>query len=163
MLADSGGNAARKATNMAEKTSLTLMSGERIVMSSDGDTLILTNMRIRLSAKNSGNSKLVSITLDAVAACGLATRSYPILLLLGLCAVLSGLTQHNESQLALIGIGALLLLAYFPSRNAVMTIASSGKPEIIVPASGIGRDAIIEFIDALEVEKIRFLGRNRAP
>ncbi len=146
---------------MAQKTSLALITGERIIMSSDNDMLILTNMRVRLNAKNSGNSKLISITLDAVAACGLATRSYPILLLLGLCAVLAGLTQHNESQLVLIIVGVLLVLSYFPSRSAVMTIASSGKSEIIIPAKGMGRDAIIEFIDALEAEKVRFIDRTQ--
>jgi len=55
-----------------------LVPGEQVVLRSDEDTLVLTTKRVRYDAVVLGRSKFISITLDSVASCGLATRSYPL-------------------------------------------------------------------------------------
>ncbi len=145
---------------MATKSKITLLAGERVVMSSDADTLTLTNMRVRLDSEASGRSRLVAMVLDAVASCGLVTRSHPFLLLIGALAVVGALTQQGNNQLALFAIGAILVVVYFATRSAVLTITSVGGSEIVVPIRGMGRNQIVEFIDALEKEKLEFLAHR---
>src|SRR5258706_16288116 len=95
---------------------ISLLPNERVIMASDQDTLILTNMRVRLNDATN-NSRLVTIVLDAVASCGLATQSEPMLIALGVIAIFGALTQSGNAQMAFFVIGAILIFIYWATRS----------------------------------------------
>lgn len=133
----------------------TLLPGEKVLMSSDGGLLTLTNFRVRLDAKGRGVSKYLSITLDAVASCGVIKSARPSLLLLAAVSAIGGLVG-NDSDLHMVlwVFAGLLVLAYLATRTAMLTISSNGGESIALPAKGLGRERIIEFTDAVDSAKL---------
>jgi hypothetical protein len=134
-----------------------LLPSEKVVMTSDNETLTLTNFRVRYNAQEFGSSSLVSMTLGAVASCGLITKSFPILLILAGFTLLAGfvIDDGNKEKLYIaIGVALALTFIYFITRRAVISITSSGSQAIVVPAKGMKRPDIVKFIDAVEREKL---------
>lgn len=113
---------------------LALLPGEQIVSSSDNDVLVLTTERVRYNSAVWGRANLISITLDAVASCGIVTRSYPLLLILtaiaSIAAVASIFTFGETMFVSLLTVAGALVVGYFLSRRAVISIASSGGEAI---------------------------------
>jgi hypothetical protein len=148
------------------KKELTLLSGEKIIMNSDGNTLTLTNKRIRYNSNTFGNSTYLSITLDSVASCGLVTLSHPILMILLAISIITGIflyIQNSNSQgtaMLLFGVGFIFLILYLGSRRMVISIASNGGDKILIPVSSMSHASIIAFLDEVEQEKIRFINLN---
>ncbi len=124
-------------------------------MSSDNDILTLTTKRVRYDSVVFGSSIFISITLDSVASCSLATKSYPILLLLGALALIGAFSQSGDAHWWFLVAAAVLAVAYFLTRRAVISIASNGGQTILVPAQGMSRNSIIEFLEAVEREKLK--------
>ena len=143
-----------------DTSTISLLPNERVVMASDQDTLILTNMRVRLNDRT-GNERLVTIVLDAVASCSFATQSQPYLIVFAILAILGALALRGNTQIALFAIGAISIGSYWATRRPVLSITSSGGTEIAVPTKSMPRAAVIEFIDAVEKEKLSFLARLR--
>ena len=134
---------------------IALLPGEQIVLSSDNDILTLTNKRVRYDSIIWGKSNLIGITLSSVASCGLITRSFPLLLALAVVAILAGVSQRGDNMWGLFFVAAVLAVAYFVTRRAVISVASNGGQEILVPAKGMNREAIVKFIEAVEREKLK--------
>lgn len=134
-----------------------LLDGEQIVMSSDKDTLILTNKRIQYDSVALGGSKFISITLDSVASCGLIMKSYPALILIGALALVIALSQTGQDHWTSLILATVFFFAYFFSRQSVLSIASKGGDKIVVPAKSMKRSAITEFLNAVEREKIHYM------
>lgn len=134
---------------------ISLLPGEQIVMSSDKDILTLTTTRVRYDSSSFGSSGLIGITLDSVASCGLVTRSFPILLLICAITLIGAFTQRGDAQVMLIIAAVVLVVVYFLTRRTVITIASNGGQTIRVPSKGMSRKSIIEFIEAIEREKLK--------
>lgn len=139
------------------------VQGERVLLESSGKVLTLTSHRVRYEAKASGHSKVIGITLDAVASCGLVTRSYPVLLAIAGLAGIGGLVSRNgSSNGSLLFVAAVILvLAYFITRSAVIEVASAGE-RIRVSAKGMSRESLMEFIDNVEAAKLRFVTNTTA-
>jgi len=139
------------------KTPIHLLPNEHVVLASDNDTLLLTNKRVRYNSSQTGASLFLSITLDSVASCGLVTRSYTLLLVLAAAAGIGAYTQRADSQTMaiLFAVALILVLSYYSTRGAVISVASNGGQTILVPAKGMSRSSIIDFLDALELEKLR--------
>ena len=156
-----------------------LLPGELVVLSSfdnlslsNTEVLTLTNKRVRYDSRRLGQSSLISITLGSVASCSLITKSYPFLLILAVLAVLiavvlAGISQDIGNWWTLIFIGnwwdlwwdlifiaAIFVVVYFVTRKTVISVASNGGQEISMSAKGMNRKAIIEFIEAIEREKL---------
>lgn len=137
---------------------LALLRGERIVLEFGKGVLVLTNQRVRLDEGSSGNRRMVSITLGAVASCGIVATSYPWLvgasglLLLGGLGMLVGAKETSGAAGFFIG-GALALMIYLATRKSVLSIASAGEA-IIIPVTGGTRAALVDFVDAVEREKL---------
>ena len=51
--------------------------------------------------------------------------------------------------------GIVLVVAYFLTRRAVISVASNGGQSILVPIKGMKRDAVVAFIEAVEREKLK--------
>jgi len=133
---------------------------EKTILQDSTGVLTLTTHRVRLEAKSAGQSKVLSITLDAVASCGLITKSYPGLLVLAvLVAVLGYATSRalsaSYSEALYIG-AAVLVLAYFGTRSAVLSVGSASE-SITVPTGSLSRDKLVEFIDAVDDAKLAFI------
>jgi len=140
-----------------------LLQGERVLMESSGKLLTLTSHRVRYETKQAGRSKVISITLDAVASCGLVTRSYPALLGLAVLAVLAGvfsLSRSSDGALLLFIGAAILVVVYLVTRSAMIEVASSAG-RVLVRARGMSHESLMEFIDQVDAAKLAFL-RSRA-
>jgi hypothetical protein len=142
---------------MAASQGQQLLPGERIVSSTD--LITLTNYRVFRDSGGSGQTRYVSITLDAVSSCGLITSSQPVLLILGLIAVISGIAAPGDAQAALIITGAVLIIMYFATLSAVVAICSTGGERITVPAKASQRPLLMTLVNAIDREKLAALGR----
>jgi len=58
----------------------------------------------------------------------------------------------------MLSIALAFVMGYLATRVAMLTISSTGGENIAVAAKGIGREHIIEFIDAVDSEKLAFMG-----
>lgn len=136
-------------------TKISLLPDESVVMSSDQDILTLTTRRVRYDSAAPGSSNFISITLNSVASCGLITKSYAFLPVLGTAVALFGVFQRGSEQIAALAFAGVLIVAYFLTRKAVISIASNGGQTILVPAKGMNRKTIVEFLEAIEREKLK--------
>lgn len=143
---------------MTDQPSVKLLPGERVLIEDIDGMLILTTRRVRFSQRGRGQSIFTSITLDAVASCGLTTVSYPRLLLLAILVILGAIwygnmSNQNSGLASMIAfVGVVLIGLYFSSRKGVLKIASAGDA-ITVKSKGISREKLIEFIETLEQAK----------
>lgn len=134
---------------------INLLPGEKIVTSSDNGILILTTKRVRYDSVVWGKSHLVSITLSSVASCGLATMSFPVLLLLAAIAAGYAIVLQGDAFALSLGASIVGVVTYFLTRRVVISIASNGGQNIMVPIKGMKREAAVGFIDAVEAEKLK--------
>ncbi|MCF8057245.1 MAG: hypothetical protein K9K37_11490 [Desulfocapsa sp.] len=65
------------------------------------------------------------------------------------------MTQHCDAQGVFLVAAAVLAVAYFLTRRAVISIASNGGETILVPAKGMSRSSIVEFLEAVERKKLK--------
>src|SRR5665811_706901 len=103
------------------------LSGEKSLLTSDNGVLTLSNYRVKYDAQAKGSSKFMTITLDAVASCGLVTQSKPILLVIAaICAAIGAVVQHDRGALfGLLFLALCFVVAYFLTRSGVITISSN--------------------------------------
>jgi hypothetical protein len=134
---------------------LVLIPGEQVILTSDNDVLVLTNKRVRYDSIVWGRSNLIAITLDSVASCGIITKSYPLLLVIAAIAILAGFIQRGDNVWGASLIAGVLVVVYFLTRKAVLSVASNGGQNISVPTKGMSREAVVKFIEALEREKLK--------
>lgn len=130
--------------------------GESVLLEAFGGVLVLTSHRVRLDDRARGGSRFISVTLDAVASCGIVTRTNPILVALGLGFALAAMLSTRESgaiALALLFAGVLCLACYLATRRAILAIGSAGET-IAVPIRGVGREPLMAFVNALEQAKL---------
>lgn len=139
-----------------------MFTGEQVLLETRGGALRLTTHRVRLDLQGGGHSRAVSMTLDAVASCGLVTRSYPVLLALALIsALLGGFLTLRISGVGFVflGLAVVLLAGYFIARSSILEIKSAGD-KIQVHLAGSRAD-VVSFIDAVENAKLTTLDRGR--
>lgn len=134
-----------------------LLPGERVV--SSNELLTLTNYRVFRDAGGAGQSRYVSITLDAVSSCGLVTNSQPLLLILGIMAAIVGVAASGDAQAPLLIAGVVLIVLYFVTLSAVLAICSTGGERITVPAKAGQRALLMTLVNAVDREKLAALGR----
>jgi hypothetical protein len=130
--------------------------GESTVLEAFNGTLVLTTHRVRLDNRSSGESQLISMTLDAVASSGVVTRSSPWLLVLALAfgvAAIIGAKEGGTIAPVLFFTGALCVVAYFATRRAILAISSAGET-IAVPIRGAALERLVAFVNALEQAKL---------
>ncbi len=137
-----------------------LLPGEKVLMSSDRDILTLTNYRVCLNQAAKGASNYISIALDCVASCGLVTKANPLLLVIAAICGIIGITQSQDNIRYGLLFGALILvIIYFVTRSAVIVISSNGGEKIIAPVKGMSRKNILEFLEAVEEARFKFIGK----
>ena len=148
--------------SMANQSNIKLLPGERVLIEDIDGMLVLTTHRVRFSQQGRGQSIFTSITLDAVASCGLTTVSYPRLLLLAVLVILGAIwygnaSSQNSGLASMIAfVGVVLIALYFSTRKGVLKIASAGDA-ISVKSKGISREKLVEFIETVEQAKVQRL------
>jgi hypothetical protein len=138
---------------MSEKEKIALLPGEHIVLRSNFDNLVLTNYRLRYDVEKFGGSVFIGITLNSLSSCGLVTKSSPVLLLLAGLSLLASFVAKDNGSVA-VGIAVVLAVAYFLTRRSVISLAPNGGQPIVVPTSGMSRNDIVNFLEAVEREKL---------
>lgn len=142
---------------MAAPQAQQLLPGERVVSSTD--LVTLTNYRVFRDTGSSGQSRYISITLDAVSSCGLVTTSQPILIILGIIAMASAAAVPADAQIGAVIAGAILIIMYFATLSAVLAVCSTGGERITVPAKAKQRPLLMTLLNAIDREKLAALGR----
>jgi hypothetical protein len=134
---------------------MTIQSAESIIMSSDDNSLVLTNRRVKFEVKSRSNSAYKSIPIDQVATCAMDTRTFPVLLILAAVAVLVIFAAQEVGQRVGAGIAALLLLgAYFGTRNGQLAIYATSGESIAVPTKGLSHDQVKKFLEAVDAQYV---------
>ena len=137
-----------------------LLPGEKVLMSSDRNILTLTNYRVRLNQAARRASNYISIALDCVASCGLVTRAKPLLLVIAAICGAIGITQNKDEIRYSLFLGAVILVVlYFVTRSAVIAISSNGGEKITSSVKGMSRESILEFLEAVEEARFKFIGK----
>ena len=147
----------RSGGTVPERKPQQLLPGERTIASNE--LITLTNYRVFRDAGGSGQTRYVSITLDAISSCGLVTSSQPALLALGAIAVVAGFALQKEAQVAAFVGGVFCIILYLATRRAVFAICSMGGEQITLPARPDQRDALLMLLNAIDREKLAGLGR----
>jgi hypothetical protein len=96
--------------------------------------------------------------LDKVSSCETRYLSFPILLVLGIVAMLlggytlMGLGGEGVGAMA-IATGLVFIIAYFVTRKHVVSIASDGGARIGFETKGMKREAVVSLINWIEKAK----------
>ncbi|MHB2150134.1 hypothetical protein ACX8XP_13830 [Calditrichota bacterium LG25] len=104
----------------------------------------------------------ISITLDSVSSCGLETKSYPVFLVLAFISLVGVFVIEDDGKIFAVVLFILFLSIYFLSRKAFFVISSNGGQNILLPAYSMSRNALIEFLETVENEKIKYLERVKS-
>ncbi len=148
-------------TVVAPPKSSALIVGERVLLTLD--VLTLSNYRVKLLQKGSGNSCYQSIPLDAIAYCGFNTYSMPAMLVFALLLLIAGLVGLFAplalKDSTLIGsifclVSLAFLIIYFATRSAVLVIQAQSGENITLPIAK--RAAAIPFLESVLEAKLRF-------
>ena len=137
---------------------LNLMPGEKVLLKSEGGTLILTTHRIRHQTESFGYARIISIMLEELASCAMVRTSYPLFLVLAALCAVGGLliTVANRGDAAPFGLGlvlALILVVLFlASRQEMVSLASAGAT-IRVSTRSMKRGEAKDLLDATESAK----------
>ncbi len=135
-----------------------LLPGETILLESDPEGLTLTTHRVRSEARGWAGKEVVSIMLDEIASCSITHSSSPILLIFAAIALLGGFiapmnSRSNTETLALgIIIAMILVIAFYVTRQQILTIASAGNT-INRSIKGMSMQTATHFIDTIERAK----------
>lgn len=127
-----------------------LLQEERILTRSQSDEIILTTHRIR---QHFGSTNIKSIMLDQISCIKARSESNPVLLVLGIAALLAtpfmlGEAERNYGITTCI-VGIVLSLLYYFSRRSIISIYA-GQHIIQFSTKGIDEDKSLEFINAVE-------------
>lgn len=132
--------------------------GEKEILRSDNDELVLTNIRVRQSIYSSGFAKISSMMLEEVSGCETTYRSQPIFLIVAIIALIAALgfligDSQNLGAIVLSGLAAAAsALCFFRSRRQVLSI-SAGIGRIDSRITRERMETCEQFIDALEKAK----------
>ena len=133
------------------------LPGEKVLLESDNQTLVLTTHRVRYDAigKSGGwadRTELVSIMLEELASCAITHIRYPILLLLALVGVLLAVIVEER---AIVGIAQAVFFAgvFFMSQRQELLLTAAGGTRIQVNANNMPLSALRDFVDEVERAK----------
>lgn len=130
-----------------------LFLGEQVIISSDNNTITLTNMRIRKELRSWGNSFNQSILLQHITSCEVKHKSNPIFLILSAISILASVYYYSQpygesqGQIPLLFAAAFALI-YFLDRRSYIVIGSPST-KMYIKVSG-GRTSSLDFISSVE-------------
>lgn len=132
-----------------------LFHGEQIIMQSDDQTVVFTNLRMRYNYSRFGRADIISIMLEKISSIAIHYRSLTILLTLAgivfMAGVVVGVVLHELIfVLSGFGLGALLYVLYLLSRKHYIRICSDGGTSLYFYTSGMKSEQVLDFVNKLE-------------
>jgi hypothetical protein len=131
-----------------------LLSDEEILVSSNENRVVLTNLRIQRSTKDWGRSHQITIFLENISSIEMLYRSNPLLLVLTGFFFLVGLMTssagyENDATLRFGGfiLSIIFLGLWFYSKSRLVTIASNRGSKLNFRVDGMKTPDVLEFID----------------
>jgi len=142
-----------------------LLPDEEILVSSNQDTVVLTNQRVHHADKEWGRSHQITIFLENISSIEMLYKSNPIFLVVAIFCFLLGFyamqqTQTNGGNLPTISfvVGVVLLAFWFYSRTRQVSISSNGGGKLNFRVDGMKADAVEEFVDKVIHAKAKRAG-----
>jgi len=139
---------------------MNLLKDESVITSSDNNRLILTTHRIRYDSGDNNDGTITSMMLQHVSSVQLISRSYPVLILIGILLIAGGFAVGNgnnnaSGEGALIVIGFIVGIAYFFTKQHTCIITSDGSSKIVFSTTNMKRASLLEFMDKIEEAQLK--------
>jgi hypothetical protein len=143
-----------------------LIKDEEILISSDSNKIVATNLRIYQSDKEWGKSFSLSINLEDISSIETSYHSYIVLIVIGIIIALFGLTQlginnggTNYTPVLGILVGAIFIGFWFASRKNVIKVCSKGGSHIMFKVEGMSADSIEDFLNNVLSAKVNRINK----
>ena len=137
------------------------MSNTETRVSSLNDGAVeLTTHRLNFAYTDMGNSGYATMTLDAVASCGVGYRSDQNALRAGVVLIIAGVIMGsigNDWTIPAIILGIILISLYFLLRKTVLQIESTGGKVFAISFGGDSEATVTGFIKEINTTKIKYL------
>lgn len=147
---------------MADGSGTGLLAGEKVLQESHSGALLVTNLRVVLHASASGTSKYLSIALDRVASCSMATTTYPLLLVFAALAAVCGLLTDDIVRVVSFVVAIGLAIGYVVTRQELVKIASMGGDHIAVPTSGANHEALLSLLTKIDEARMSLVASRHS-
>jgi hypothetical protein len=130
---------------------------ERLITESGDRRVTLTTHRVRYNSSSTGRGHIISIMLEKISSIEIHYKSWILILLIGILLIVGGLIMgvQDKKDIMILGliVGGFCILIYFLTRKHIVTIASDGGAKINFQTKGIKREALLDFINKIEVAK----------
>ena len=127
------------------------LQGEKELITTSNNHLILTNYRIIKSEQVWGKSYRIDIFLENISSVESQFKSYPILLLLAVLGIIGGIFSENiEVGIAL---GVFFVLIWWFSRKHLITIMPDGGNPLNILAERMTQEKINELMFFIQQAK----------
>ncbi len=137
-----------------------LIKNETIITQSAGGGITLTNCRIMHFEKSMGEFHSTSILLKNVSSVQTHSRSYILLVFLGLLCIGFGLysLEHFSKIEVLLGLGSglIFILAYALTKQHLMVVSSKGGAKINILMKRMKHDNVLQFMRELDEAILAF-------
>ena len=138
---------------------MTLLPNEQEIVTSNGNKVILTNLRIQMNDSNWGSSYSIEIFHEDISYVETRYKSNIVFLILGCLGILYGLyaasQSYGESLNAGFILGAVFLIMWWFSRRHVISISSDGGSSLNFEVGQMSREQIDNFISKVQTAKLR--------
>ncbi|MFA7081518.1 MAG: hypothetical protein WC135_02790 [Bacteroidales bacterium] len=133
---------------------MNLLNDEKVLKSYAADYITLTTHRIRQKEKSMGRMSVISIMLEKITSCVYKRKSMPLLIIIGVMAVIFGIVflNYDDSGMFYLIIGVVLIIFYFLTITRVLCI-SSAAGKIIIIVGKLKDKEVEELIDIVESAK----------
>jgi hypothetical protein len=136
-----------------------LQANENIILNSDDNKVVVTNLRIRMQEKEWGRFYTINIYLEDISSIQTNYKSYVILLILACLAFIGGISEvmnlradEHSNMLAFI-IGTILLLAWFFTKTRIVSFYPDGGKPLVFSANKMDEVRVQDFIEKVQVAK----------
>ncbi len=134
-----------------------LLTNEQKIMSSDDNSVVLTNYRVYMREKRTGRSSMISVFLEKISSIETQYKGETFMLVLAAIVLIGGLilsAQMNGSPLPAFIIGALFVLFWWLTRKHTIVIASDGGGSLKFDVKRMKTDAIERFLTKVQDAKL---------
>lgn len=134
-----------------------LQENEEILVTSNGNDVILTNIRISIQNKNWGSNYMNNIFLEDISSIQTDYRSPVILIVLAFFLALLGIINGMEDSLSIMAFLAsivLVIIWYFSKKRTIGIYPNGGKP-ILFSANQMQETDVQNFLENLQAAKAK--------
>jgi hypothetical protein len=141
------------------KNDMKLLPGENKLITSDNDSMNLTNYRITKRDEIWGKSYKISIFLEDISSIEVHFKSHIVLLIIGVLMLLAGLGMSIEAgpivSVGSIVVGGIFIAIWWFSRKHIVSISSDGGSTLNILAKGMSDSKIDDFITSVQEAKLK--------